>query len=261
MQEKTIRTLQPGEILVNVERVKENTDQPGTYIGEVVLYKDARVDMRILDETYGPMNWKRSHQLIGNALFCTLSIRDPKTGEWIEKQDVGTAQTFESEKSAASDSFKRAAFNFGIGRELYTTPEDAFVILRENEVELGKDGRIYAKRYPSFYVRHINYDDKRNISELVICGPDNTPRYAYPRELYNSLLKQAEAKKKAEASKTPESRISGAYGSPASPSTPRVSKTAPEAQKTAENATTKKNAPAPPTFFPTLPAAPNGQVS
>ncbi|NOW12590.1 hypothetical protein B0H35_000004 [Clostridium acetobutylicum] len=41
---------------------------------------------------------------------------------WISKQDVGTESNTEKEKGQASDSFKRACFNFGIGRELYTSP-------------------------------------------------------------------------------------------------------------------------------------------
>lgn len=88
----------------------------------LLLYKDARCDMRILDKTFGMMNWKRSHELINGNLFCTVSIYDADKGEWISKQDVGTESYTEKEKGQASDSFKRACFNIGIGRELYTAP-------------------------------------------------------------------------------------------------------------------------------------------
>lgn len=88
----------------------------------LLLYKDARCDMRILDETVGMMNWKRSHELINGNLFCNVSIYDSDKKEWITKQDVGTESYTEKEKGQASDSFKRACFNFGIGRELYTAP-------------------------------------------------------------------------------------------------------------------------------------------
>lgn len=88
----------------------------------LLLYKNARVDMRMLDEAVGPMNWKRSHQTIDGNLYCTIEIWDAEKQQWIGKQDVGTESYTEKEKGAASDSFKRAGFNWGIGRELYTAP-------------------------------------------------------------------------------------------------------------------------------------------
>ena len=41
---------------------------------------------------------------------------------WVCKEDTGTESNTEAEKGLASDSFKRAGFNWGIGRELYTAP-------------------------------------------------------------------------------------------------------------------------------------------
>lgn len=86
----------------------------------LLLYKDARVDMDILDETVGPMNWQRKHTR-DNA-NCTIEIWDKDKGQWISKEDTGTESFTEKEKGLASDSFKRAGFNWGIGRELYTSP-------------------------------------------------------------------------------------------------------------------------------------------
>lgn len=88
----------------------------------LLLYKDARCDMKILDETVGPENWKRSHELINGNLFCNVSLWDEGKKEWVTKQDVGTESYTEKEKGQASDAFKRACFNWGIGRELYTAP-------------------------------------------------------------------------------------------------------------------------------------------
>ena len=86
----------------------------------LLLYKDARVDQDILDETVGPMNWQRKHSR-DNA-NCIVSIWDEDKKQWIEKEDTGTESNTEKEKGLASDSFKRACFNWGIGRELYTAP-------------------------------------------------------------------------------------------------------------------------------------------
>jgi len=84
----------------------------------ILAYKDARVDMNRLDEVVGPLNWKREH----NGAYCTVSIYDGDKKEWVSKQDIGTESMTEKDKGLASDSFKRACFNFGIGRELYDYP-------------------------------------------------------------------------------------------------------------------------------------------
>ena len=64
----------------------------------LLLYKDARVDMRILDETFGSMNWQRKHEVIDGNLYCTVSVWDPEKEQWISKQDVGTESYTEKEK-------------------------------------------------------------------------------------------------------------------------------------------------------------------
>jgi hypothetical protein len=86
----------------------------------ILAYKDARVDMNRLDEVVGAINWKREHQ--DNNKTCIVSIWNDKTGQWVNKEDVGTQSNTEAAKGLASDSFKRACFNWGIGRELYDYP-------------------------------------------------------------------------------------------------------------------------------------------
>ena len=86
----------------------------------LLLYKDARCDQNILDETVGPMNWMRSH--CRDNANCIVSLWDREKRQWISKEDTGTESNTEKEKGLASDSFKRACFNWGIGRELYTAP-------------------------------------------------------------------------------------------------------------------------------------------
>lgn len=119
----------------------------------LLLYKDARVDMRILDETYGVMNWQREHQVIDGNLYCTVSVWDAEKSQWISKQDVGTESYTEKEKGQASDSFKRAGFNWGIGRELYSSP---FIWINKNDVELIEKNGKYTT-YDHFTVKDIGY--------------------------------------------------------------------------------------------------------
>ena len=126
------------------------------------LYKDARVDMNILDETVGSMNWQRHHSR-ENA-NCTVSIWDKEKNQWIEKEDTGTESNTEKEKGLASDSFKRACFNFGIGRELYSAP---FIWIKAEDANIvNEKGELKCK--DSFYVEQILYDERRNIVALSI---------------------------------------------------------------------------------------------
>lgn len=138
----------------------------------LLMYKDARVDMRLLDEVVGVMNWKREHQLINGNLFCTVSIRDNATGEWVSKQDVGVESNTEKEKGQASDAFKRACFNWGIGRELYTCPF-VWVNLAENEWKM-----VNGKKQPKtkFYVKDIQYTGDK-VSYIVIIDDAGKERF------------------------------------------------------------------------------------
>lgn len=170
METKPIRTLTADEIDV---RVAQTSNYGGVVKVTLLLYKDARVDMKLLDELYGPMGWKRTHQLIGDRLYCTIEVRDPATGEWIAKQDVGTESNTEPEKGQASDAFKRAGFNWGLGRELYTAPR-VVVTLNEKEYK-DQGGRIQV--WQTFRVAQIGYDDLRNINDLVIVDRDGIERF------------------------------------------------------------------------------------
>lgn len=141
----------------------------------LLLYKDARVDQRILDETFGVFGWKRSHQSIDGNLYCTVEIRDEGSGEWIGKQDVGTTGYTEKEKSQASDSFKRACFNWGIGRELYSVP---FIWIPASKVKIQKkDEKYYCKE--RFTVAFIAYNGAREIAELEIADSKGNTVYTW----------------------------------------------------------------------------------
>ncbi len=86
----------------------------------ILAYKDARVDMQRLDDVVGALNWKREH--VNNNHNCIVSVYDSKHKQWVSKEDTGTQSNTEAAKGLASDSFKRACFNWGIGRELYDYP-------------------------------------------------------------------------------------------------------------------------------------------
>lgn len=161
-QPKTIRRLEASEIDCRVAQGSEKGVS-------ILLYKDARVDQRILDETFGPMNWQRSHQIIDGRLYCTISVWDEDKKAWVSKQDVGTESNTEAEKGQASDSFKRAAFNWGIGRELYSAP---FIWIDAKNCELkqykDRNGKVKYTTYDKFAVKDITYKENGEIDGLEI---------------------------------------------------------------------------------------------
>ena len=129
----------------------------------LLLYKDARVDQNILDETVGAYNWQRHHSR-DNA-NCTVAIWDEEKKQWIEKEDTGKESFTEAEKGLASDSFKRACFNWGIGRELYSAP---FIWIKAEDTEIKTGGNGKKQCFDKFIVEQIIYDDSRNIVALSI---------------------------------------------------------------------------------------------
>ena len=149
------RTLREDEIDVRVAMVKDNGLS-------LLLYKDARVDQNILDETVGCMNWQRSHSR-ENA-NCTVSIWDETKKMWVSKEDTGTESNTEKEKGLASDSFKRACFNWGIGRELYSAP---FIWVSADKANIT-DYKGRKSCNDKFIVEQIIYNDKRDIVALAI---------------------------------------------------------------------------------------------
>lgn len=131
----------------------------------LLLYKDARCDMNILDEAVGAMNWQKAYSR-DNA-NCTVSIWDSEKGQWISKEDTGTESFAEKEKGLASDSFKRACFAWGIGRALYTAP---FIWIKAGDADIKPHPRKQGEYtcYDKFDVSGIGYDDSGRISFLTI---------------------------------------------------------------------------------------------
>lgn len=146
-----------------------------------------------MDETFGAFGWKRSHQCIDGNLYCTVEIWDDAKKQWIAKQDVGTMSYTEKEKGQASDSFKRACFNVGIGRELYTAPD--FIWVAGDKVKIQKKGEKFTT-YDRFHVQSIEYNDQREISALVIAN-------SFSKVVYSWVAPKATVPTPTEAPKAP----------------------------------------------------------
>jgi hypothetical protein len=170
------RALKPDEVEVRVGM----TAATGF---SLLLYKNARCDMAILDETVGPMNWQRHHTK-DNA-NCVVALWCDNKKEWIEKEDTGTESNQDAEKGLASDSFKRACFNWGIGRELYTSPF-IWVSVKEG------DPKAVAKKFKGD-VKVLEVKDGKIVDLVIVDGRG--------QEVYKMRRGSAPAPQKATAAK------------------------------------------------------------
>ena len=173
--EKKIRCLKPNEIEIRVQQATEKGVQ-------LLLYKDSRCDKRILDETFGINGWKNKYEEIKGNLFCTISIWDDEKKQWIDKCDCGiesNGSDGNEKKGEASDSFKRAGFNVGIGRELYTRLfYFANVPTKKNE----KGKWELANKFEKFEVSEITTNEEtEKIEKIKIVDSSGKVVFSYPK--------------------------------------------------------------------------------
>ncbi len=167
------RTLKASEIECRVGNVAKN--ESGFFL---LLYKNARVDQCILDETVGQFNWKCNYYQVKNTMVCSVSIWDDERKEWVSK-DNGGDDDYQAEqvKAELSDAFKRACFNWGIGRELYYSPK----------IWINQDSENQPKT-SHYSVKNIEYDENKRITRLTIVN-DKTKKVVF---LYGEKEKAAQ---------------------------------------------------------------------
>ena len=161
---------------------------------QLLLYKSARVDANILDETVGNLNWSKTYTRDNHN--CILSIWDSEKNCWIQKEDTGTESYSEAEKGLASDSFKRAGFAFGIGRELYTAPN---IFIFASDLVTYKDDGMKCRCYDSFRVVEVVYNHNRTINSVVIenLNTHRTYRFENPTLECKTIILDAPAPQEA----------------------------------------------------------------
>lgn len=167
--ERLFRLLNADEIECRVQSSKEK----GSIL---LLYKNARCDMNILDETVGAMCWQRDHKELNGAMYAGVGIYDNTRDEFVWKWDCGAESNTDAQKGAASDSFKRACVNWGIGRELYTAP---FIWVNREDYSCYPNTD---KCIDTFEVTDIGYDQNGIINHLVIYNSKTHKKvYSYPK--------------------------------------------------------------------------------
>lgn len=171
---KEFRTLKPTEIQV---RPTDTKYKGGAML---LLYKDARVDMQILDETVGQENWQKRYYEVKGNLYCSVGIRIDN--EWIWKDDCGVESNTECEKGEASDAFKRACFNWGVGRELYSTPKI--------KIQCPDTYYYNDKMTMTFTVADIAFNDNKQCTKLVIVDRFNNVVFDWNNGQQNNTQQQ-----------------------------------------------------------------------
>lgn len=160
-----IRKLLPEEIECRVAQVTAKGCS-------LLLYKTARVDRAILDETFGQFGWQNDFKVIDGKMYGGIGIYCKDLSDWLWRWDCGVESNTEAEKGQASDAFKRAGFKWGIGVELYSAP---FIWCNVDTVKdefaskkVGKDVYKLTNKFAKFYVKNIAYNDAGVINDLSI---------------------------------------------------------------------------------------------
>ncbi len=132
-----------GQIEFKVSQV--TSDKNGVVWASILAYKDARVDMEMLDDVCGRNNWQVKYERDSKGVLqCAVGVWDETkamgSGDWVWKTSNGVPSDFESEKGEYSDAFKRACFMWGIGRQLYDFPS-IWIQLSEGDY-YERDGKV-----------------------------------------------------------------------------------------------------------------------
>lgn len=182
MEQLTFPTLQPNDIECRVG----NVSKAGKGFS-LLLYKNARTDIKYLNQVCGVFGWKREHLMVGDKQFCKVSVFSKELNQWVEKMDCGSESDIEKEKGLSSDCFKRACFSLGLGIELYSAP---FIWVNSTPQTIDEDKR------KTYLVKTIGYDEKtREITQLEIVD-EKTGELVYSYGTKNKVVaKKVEEKK------------------------------------------------------------------
>lgn len=178
-----MRLLRKDEIEV---KVKQISDKGSVWL----LYKTARVDMTILDEEFGAMNWQSDYKVVNENLYCGIGVKNES--EWVWKWDCGVESREDGDgnekKGEASDAFKRAGFKWGIGRELYNAP---FIWISSQNIQT--EGKFLKDKFTKLHVEELEYNDDRTFKKLTLCDQNGKIVYAYPDKPQNAPQSQKNA--------------------------------------------------------------------
>ena len=170
--DKLFRDLVEDEIECKVSTIKEKGLS-------LLLYKTARTDMQLLDETVGAYNWQCNYEEVKGNMYCTISIYDKEKQQWISKQDCGVESAFgDKEKGEASDAFKRAGFKWGIGIELYTSP---FIWISSDKCNIKSiNGKVSCN--DKFIVEKIKTENKQIVGLAIKNETKGTRVFVYNKK-------------------------------------------------------------------------------
>ena len=189
------RALKPEEIDVRTAHISEKGVQ-------LLLYKDARVDYKILDETFGVFGWTNSYYEIDKVLYCSVGVWNPRTGEYVPKANCGVESFAEAEKGRASDAFKRACFALGIGRELYTK---IFIFVQVPTKKNDKGKYELVDRYAKWDVSDIyTNEETQKIEYLQIIDKGGNIVFTYGKK---PVKKKAETVEKTDTIKPKQEKV------------------------------------------------------
>lgn len=170
--ELKFRPLKENEIEVRVDTISEKG-------ASLLLYKTARTDAKLLDETVGPMNWSNEYKEIKGNMYCGITIYDRENNIQITKWNCGTESFAEAQKGEASDAMKRSGFTWNIGVELYNSP---FIYIPASKMKIYTNSKGKQATYDKFRVEKIKTNEEtKEIEGLSIINQSNERVFAWKK--------------------------------------------------------------------------------
>ncbi|AJI08503.1 Rad52/Rad22 family DNA repair protein [Bacillus cereus] len=122
-------------------KITHTFESNGRFFAYLAPFVDARAIQDRFDEVFGIDKWQVSYEKWGEkATKCTISVF--LNERWISKEDGSEESDYNSVKGGFSNSLKRAAVLWGVGRYLYN--------IKPHKVELTTQGKGKNDIYVSY---------------------------------------------------------------------------------------------------------------
>ena len=183
---KINRPLKAEEVEIRIGTINE---EGVTFL----LYKNARIDRKILTDNYNNL-WQSKFEVKDGVTYCTISVYDEELKQWISREDCGIESMQKDDnkiKAKASDAFKRAAFQFGIGEELYSVKNLYLKNCTEKKERKGQTYFNLKNDYKYLYVKELEYKDNNIVK--VVCE-NKSKLITFTKNNYNYFDSKVENK-------------------------------------------------------------------
>ena len=160
----------------------------GEFGCEFIPYVKGYAIARILDEAVGPLGWQKQTRAIPRpgespVMVTSIAIYDKDSGNWISKDGLGEPVNNQGDKAQETDSLKRAALSWGIGRELRVMADKERLFIDASLLDMecleGFDSVPIWRLRSKLNVTDLEYSGDGNVKYLVVSDGKGKMLFTY----------------------------------------------------------------------------------